>query len=121
MVQCSSEVAGIPGASWDFTPVLSIPGNNTGLFSLRNTPSLCLATNNTGSGTAWPVYLKACNPNDASQQWKQDYTTPYETAISSVLNGGSNCLDIYGQVADIGDNIDAWACNSGVSGARTWC
>lgn len=113
LVQCSTEVGPRPGSSFDFTPVSG--DGRTGIFSLRANPNLCISTIPSGNDSdkdvtlPLPVQLAACDTTNVSQQWSQNYTTPYTTFISNTASG--RCLDIYGQNAEIGAAVDAWPCN----------
>jgi hypothetical protein len=111
LVQCSSEVGAYPGSSFDFHP--NATSNQTGVFALRSNENLCIAlvpvNQPNGETLPFPVQLAACNPADPNQQWTQAYQTPYQTEIQNTATG--RCLDIYGQIAEIGHAIDAWPCN----------
>lgn len=113
-VHCNSEVGMQPGSRWDFNP--AVPGGMVGTFSIRGNPKLCLAASPAGSGAPEYLVLAACAPGDAQQTWSWtfDGVAPDGERKSSIeLAGQKRCIDLFGQVGDIGDAVDAWPCSGG--------
>ena len=118
MSSCLSEVGPHANIMWDFNP--SEPMGFNGTFSLKAQPSLCLAAAPADAqGTSWLV-LATCAPGEASQVWQWDFEgiAPDNERKSQIKNVGSGgCIDQFGESSDIGEQLDAWACNGGLNQA----
>lgn len=116
-VNCAADVGPQPGSTWSWS---AAPGTMSGAFSLVANASLCLAA------AAAPPNLLTLQPCDASSPyqtwaWTLDGIAPDGERKSQFKNAGLGaCLDILGQVTDIGLQMDAWACNNGENQAFYW-
>jgi hypothetical protein len=120
VVHCAAEIGPQPGAQWDFNPLT--PNGWTGTFSLRTNPSLCLAAP-PGPNNDYMTVLANCNANDLNQQWswKFDGVSPDGERSSKIFFASTNrCLDIFGQIGDIGDQMDAYTCGSNPGNQNFW-
>ena len=109
VVVCSAEVGVVSGSVWRFDAVPNSGGNAT--ISLRSNPSLCVAINPNNNDM---LELANCNAADVNQQWgwSFDGIAPDGERGSSIKNPASGkCLDIYGEVPDVGAQMDAYSCS----------
>lgn len=139
---CIAEVGPLPHTQWAFdAPPNNGAGIWNGTFALRAFPTLCLASAPPdAAGTSWLV-LATCDSSDLSQMWtwKFEGVAPDNERKSAIYNV-KGCLDQFGenvslslcdavldsssscdphptfhstQQYDIGQQMDAYACNGG--------
>jgi galactosylceramidase len=108
VVDCNAEVGPSAGSQWIFTAVPN--SGQTSLIQLRSNTSLCLYSNPNSM-----LELATCNSSDSNQLWKWEFDgiAPDGERKSSISLANGNCLDIVGQVPDIGAQMDAYKCNNG--------
>ena len=108
VVACAAEVGVVPGSQWVFTAVPNAPGSNS-TIALASNPSLCVGTDANSM-----LVLVNCNAADATQlwSWSFDGIAPdgeRSSSIKSVASG--KCLDIFGEVPDVGAQMDSYSCS----------
>ena len=108
VVDCNAEVGPSPGSQWIFTAVPN--SGQTSLIQLRSNTSLCLFSNANDM-----LELANCDPSNAQQLWKWNFDgiAPDGERKSEISLANGNCIDIVGQVPDIGAQMDSYKCNNG--------
>lgn len=119
VVDCTAEVGAQPGSLWNWS---AQQGQWNGMFSLKANASLCM-TANPNAGASWMLTVEKCDPSSPYQNWAWNFdgiAPDNERKSQLYLPQFNRCVDIVGQLGDVGAQLDAYQCNGGTNQAFFW-